>query len=97
MKIVHKLGHRIFINLGELNITVMRSHANYELKVGRNYYHLSVPFNPFVSHLYGFYISPDGTPGSATYYRPKREWGLVEPQDPEYLALIYGNDQDTSS
>ena len=34
---------------------------------------------------YYFYISPDGTPGNATYYRPRKHWAIEEPNDPAYL------------
>ena len=88
MKFVSKLGKRFFIHFGRFNITLMNHHANYEMKAINNYYHLSLPFNPLNKKLYGFYKSPDGTPSGATYYRPKRDWGIIEPQDPSYKKLV---------
>ena len=79
---------RKHIYIGKLHIEILKRHINYELRGKENWYHFSLPFNPFNKQLYGLYISPDGTPSSATYYRPKRDWGLVEPNDPKYLSVL---------
>jgi hypothetical protein len=38
---------------------------------------------------YYFYISPDGTPNEAVYYRPKKHWGIEEPNDPSYHEAVW--------
>ena len=79
---------RKHIYIAKFHIEMLKKHINYELKIKNNWYHLSLPYNLFNKRLYGFYITPDGTPGNSIYYRPKRDWGLVEPNDPSYLRLI---------
>lgn len=84
----HKFRNRAYLYTALLNLEIFRSHINYTWKWRGEYYRLSLPFNPFRKDKYGFEISEDGTSGNARFYRPKREWGLVEPQDPEYLELM---------
>lgn len=81
-------GH---INIGRLTIygrNAMHYAWNYKRKDG-----MYVCFRP-PSRCFGMrlgwylYISPDGTPSSATYYRPRKHWPLVEPNDPEYIDLM---------
>lgn len=38
---------------------------------------------------YYFYISPDGTPGEAIYYRPRKHWAIEEPNDPAYHKAVW--------
>lgn len=82
-------GH---VTIGRLTIygrNAMHYAWNYQLKNGE-WVCFRPPSRCFGMKLgYYFYISRDGTPGSARYYRPRRHWPLVEPAfDPEYEASL---------
>jgi hypothetical protein len=81
-------GH---IKIGRLTIfgrNAMHYAWNYRRKDGM-YVCFRPPSRCFGMRLgYYFYISPDGTPNEAIYYRPKKHWGIVEPDDPTYLKLM---------
>lgn len=84
MRII-RYPNRAYLHSKFLNLEMFKSHINYTWWFGGECYCVSIPFNLFNKKKYGMFISPDGTPGNARYYRPKREWGLVEPWlDPGY-------------
>lgn len=90
-KYLHKYigGH---ITIGRLTIygrNAMHYAWNYQRRDGM-YVCFRPPSRCFGLRLgYYFYISPDGTPSDAIYYRPKKYWGIEEPNDPAYHKAMW--------
>lgn len=85
-----KYFSRRYISSKYLNVEILKHHANYKWVFREMHYHLSLPFNPLKISKYGLYISRDGSPNEAHYYRPKSDWGIVEPiNDPAYLKAVW--------
>lgn len=84
-----KFGKRRNLYIAGLHFEILKRHTNYNFKFRGEYYSISIPYNLFNKRLYGMHISHDGTPSNARYYRPKREWGIVEPWlDPAYQKAL---------